>query len=153
MRSSRKLSPAAFASAFLAGVIAVLVFHQGLFALLHLAGIIPIAPYSMTPTRPFGVPEVASASFWGGVWAMVFLPVVKRRFEGRRYWVAAFVFGAVALTAVYAFVVSPLKTGGLPVPLLGVLVVGALLNGAWGIGTALFLDLLYPARRSFPRTI
>jgi hypothetical protein len=135
------LSPASFALAFLAGFLAVPLFHQILLLLLHLAGVIPVAPFQMSPTAPFGVPQVVSISFWGGVWGLVFLLVVPRFFRGAAYWIAAFVFGAVALTLVYVFVVVPLKTGAPPPNLAPILVIGGLLNGAWGIGTALFLRL------------
>jgi hypothetical protein len=148
MRSAQKLSPAILGLAFVAGFVAVPVFHQGLFALLHLVGIIPMRPYDMTPTKPLGVPAVVSASFWGGVWGIVFLVAVARRFAGRRYWIASVVFGAVALTLVYAFVVAPLKTGAPATPLVPILIIGGLLNGAWGLGTALFFDLLTRGRRA-----
>jgi hypothetical protein len=139
-------SPRSIALAFVAGFLAVPVFHQIAFALLHAAGIIPVPAFDMTPTAPFGVPAVVSASLWGGVWGIVFLLAVPGRFHGAAYWIAAFVFGAAALTLVYAFVVVPLKTGALPPNLPVLLVIGGLLNGAWGIGTALFL-MLFERRR------
>ena len=49
------------------------------------------------------------------------------------------VAGGVALTLVFMFVVVPLKTGGLPSSLVGLFIIGFLLNAAWGIGWALFL--------------
>jgi hypothetical protein len=146
MRQSSKPAPAALGFGFVAGLIAVPIFHQGVFALLHAAGVIPVPPYNMTRTPPFGVPEVVSASFWGGVWGVIFVLTVARLFAGRRYWVAAFAFGAVALTAVYALVVAPLKTGALPAPLYPVLLIGGLLNGAWGLGTAALLYLFHRLR-------
>jgi hypothetical protein len=130
------------AGAFLAGFLSTLVFHQGLLAILHQAGATRVAPYVMTPTPPFNVPQVLSTAFWGGVWG-VLLWLAVRQFEGSwRYWVSALVFGALAPTIVAFFVVFPLK--GLPVAggWKPALLVGALmLNGAWGIGTALFVRL------------
>ena len=67
-----KVSPRLVATAFFAGALAVPLFHQVLFLLLYLLGVIPLAPFSLEPTKPFGVPEVVSASFWGGVWGVVF---------------------------------------------------------------------------------
>jgi len=64
------------------------------------------------------------------------------RLGGTGYWVASLVFGALLPSLVALFVVFPLKgqpvAGGWnPAILVGAL----LLNGAWGLGTALFLRL------------
>ena len=80
--SGGKLSPATLAIAFVAGVLAVPVFHQILFLVFYLTGVIPVAPFSMMPTVPFGVPEVISSSFWGGVWGIVFVLTLPRFFRG-----------------------------------------------------------------------
>lgn len=145
-----QVSPVALILAFVAGVLAVPVFHQILFLLLHLAGIIPVPPFNMTPTRPLGVPAVVSSSFWGGVWGVVFALTVRRRFRGPAFWVASAVIGGVVLTLVYMFVVLPLKTGGVPSNLVGLFSIGFLLNAAWGIGWALFLTLFERWRGSRP---
>ena len=126
--------------AFIAGALAVPVFHQMLFLVFHLAGMLP-APFSMEPTKPFGVPNIISISFWGGVWGVVFALTLPRWFSGTAYWIAALVAGGVALTLVYMFVVVPLKTGHLPGDMVGLFIIGFLLNAAWGIGWALFLAL------------
>jgi hypothetical protein len=109
--------------------------------ILHLAGIVPIAPFSFAPTKPFGIPDVISISFWGGVWGIVFQLTVARWFRGTSYWVAAIVAAGIALTLVFMFVVFPLKFGGMPPDLVGFFVIGFLLNAAWGLGWALFLAL------------
>jgi hypothetical protein len=128
--------------AFIAGVVAVPVFHQILLGLLHMAGIVPFAPFDWAPTKPFGVPSWISISFWGGVWGVVFALTVRRWFSGVAYWIASAVIGGVALTLVFMFVVVPLKSGGLPSNMVGLFIIGFLLNAAWGIGWALFLMLL-----------
>ena len=74
---------------FVAGVLAVPVFHQILLWILHAAGIVPIAPFNMAPTKPLGIPEVVSISFWGGVWGIVFALTLPRWFSGTAYWIAA----------------------------------------------------------------
>src|SRR5260370_8641068 len=112
--TGRELSPASLAIAFAAGFLAVLTFYEALFLLLYVGGVIPVPPFSMKPMPPFGVPEVLSQSFWGGVWGMVFLLIVPRFFSGTGYWVASAVICGIALTLVYIFVVVPLKTGSLP---------------------------------------
>jgi hypothetical protein len=71
--SAAALSPTVLFTAFMAGVLAVPIFNQLFFLLLYLVGVIPIAPFSLEPTVPFGVPEVISSSFWGGVWGIVFV--------------------------------------------------------------------------------
>ena len=54
---------------FVAGVIAVLIFHQGAWATLHLAGLMP-PPFPVGPTPPWGVPETFNFCFWGGLWGL-----------------------------------------------------------------------------------
>jgi hypothetical protein len=140
--SGTDTSMAALVMAFIAGVVAVPVFHQILLGLMHMAGIVPFAPFDWAPTKPFGVPSWISISFWGGVWGVVFALTVRRWFSGVAYWIASAVIGGVALTLVFMFVVWPLKIGGLPPDMIGLFIIGFLLNAAWGIGWALFLMLL-----------
>jgi hypothetical protein len=126
--------------AFLAGFLSTLIFHQGVLALLHRAGATPRAPYVMTPTPPLGVPQVLSLAFWGGVWGIALWLAIRPLGGSWLYWVTALVLGALGPSIVALFVVLPLKgqpvAGGWNPSLL----VGALLlNGAWGLGTALLL--------------
>jgi hypothetical protein len=131
-------SPLRLVLAFVAGVLAVPIFHQVLLWILHAAGLVPIAPFNVARTKPFGVPEIISISFWGGVWGVIFALTLPRWFQSTAYWIAALVAGGVALTLVFMFVVWPLKIGGLPPNLPGFFIIGFLLNAAWGIGWALF---------------
>ena len=101
----------------------------------------PEVRFASHTCRPFGVPEVLSQSFWGGVWGIVFILIVPRFFSGTGYWVASAVIGGIALTLVYMFVVVPLKTGALPPNMVGLFAIGFLLNATWGVGWALFLKL------------
>jgi hypothetical protein len=121
--------------AFAAGFAATLLFHQGLFALLHAAGAVPVPAYNFTPTAPLGVPAVLSLAFWGGIWGLVIAALIGHR-TGAQYWLWAMALGAIGPSAVALGLVFPLK--GLPVD--GRTVVGALmLNAAWGLGLALLL--------------
>lgn len=124
---------------FAAGAIAVLVFHQGALTVLHGFGLVG-EPFPVEPTWPLGIPVIWSITFWGGVWGIVFGAVEPRFPRGAMYWAAAFVFGAVFPTLVAWFVVAPLKgdplAGGWN---LARMWIGPLLNGAWGLGTALLL--------------
>jgi hypothetical protein len=60
---------------FLAGFLATLIFHQLTLAALWAAGVAPLGPFSVTATRPFGVPAMLSLAFWGGVWGVLFASV------------------------------------------------------------------------------
>src|SRR5258706_5583802 len=53
---------------FVFGALAVLIFHQGAFALLHSAGLTPRAPYWTQAVAPFAIPQISSTTFWGGAW-------------------------------------------------------------------------------------
>jgi hypothetical protein len=142
-QGTRAPSAALLGLAFVAGFLAVPIFHQPMLALLHALGVTPATPYAMRPLPPFGVPQVLSQSFWGGVWGIVFALVAPRFPRGAGYWVAAALFGAFALSLVAWFVVAPIK--GLPVAGGGrpaAIATGLLVNGAWGLGTALLLMAL-----------
>jgi hypothetical protein len=130
--------------AFFAGFLSTLIFHQGMLAILHAAGKTPRAPFAMDPTKPFHVPAVISLAFWGGVWGILLWLVIRGSQGSWLYWALALVLGAIAPSIVALFVVFPLKGqpvagGWRPDILLGAL----LLNGAWGIGVALFLRLFH----------
>ena len=80
-----------------------------------------------------------SKAFWGGVWGAVLAPLLST-LRGRAYWAGWIVVGAVALSLVAFFVVPPIK--GEPIPELWPRFAAALmLNGFWGFGTVLFLQL------------
>jgi len=135
-------------AAFVAGALAVPIFHQISVLILNLIGLphallgIPAIPiFDMTPTKPLGVPAILSISFWGGVWGVVFALTLPRWFTGAAYWIASAVIGGIALTLVFIFVVFPLKNGILP-PLVPILIIGFIVNAAWGIGWALILSLI-----------
>jgi hypothetical protein len=123
---------------FLAGALAVPLGHQLVLALLYAVGFTDRAPFPMDATEPFGVPQLLSLSFWGGVWGIVLGLVLRRT---RRYWLTAALFGAIAPTLVAGLIVMPLK--GMAVgfdPRMAVF--GLLVNGAWGLATAGFIRIL-----------
>jgi len=140
---------------FAAGFLAVLVFHQGAAVLLHLltvkagvgAGLIGRVPfpYRMASVPPFGVPQVISSAFWGGVWG-VMLAVLLRGLPRLPDLLFGFLFGAFVLTVVGFTLVATLK--GLPTFAGGNKQIwwrAGLVNGAWGWGAAL---MLRPFRRA-----
>jgi hypothetical protein len=127
---------------FAAAALSVLTFHQGIWALLYYAaGLMPRAPFPMQPVPPFGVPQIVSLAFWGGLYGAVFallLPVLPRA----PLWLLGLGLGLVAVLVGW-FVVAPLRgqpvAGGfVPVRML----VSVLINGGWGVGVGLILSLL-----------
>lgn len=130
---------------FIAGTLAVPLGHQIVLWLLNAAGAIDRAPFNMAPTKPFGVPSVVSLSFWGGVWGIL-LGLMLVRARGAKFWWIALIAGAIAPTLVAVFVVAPLKgmPGGANA---GLFAIGLLVNGVWGVMTALFYRAVESSRR------
>ncbi len=124
--------------AFVSGFLATLIFHQGLFAVFHYAGMVPSAPFNMSPVPPLGVPQVISLAFFGGLWGMVLWAIIGRM-AAAGFWALAIILGAIGPTAVAMLVVFPLK--GLEVTA-QTWVGGLILNGFWGLGVAVFLALM-----------
>lgn len=103
----------------------------------------PFSPFPMAATRPLGIPAVISLALWGGVWGGLFALAERSFAGGARYWSLAFVFGALLPSLVALLVVLPLKgkpMGGGWHPAL--LLTAFLINGAWGVGTGMFLKVL-----------
>lgn len=125
---------------FIAGALAVPLCHHVVLALLNALRLTTYRPYSFEPTKPFGVPQVVSLSFWGGVWGLILGVVLLRVQTPWMWWTIAIVFGAIATTLV-AGVVAPLK-GQRIKPNATLFLVGLLVNGAWAAGTAVFYRLM-----------
>ena len=124
------------------GALSVLVCHQTVAMLLYSIGMTQRMPYSMQPTQPFGIAQLWSIVFWGGVWGAA-LAAALRRLDGMRLVIAATVFGAILPTLVAWTVVASLKgqplfAGGIP----KAMAVGLLVNAAWGLGTGIGLAVL-----------
>jgi len=126
---------------FVAGALGVLLFHQGVVLALYLLDFVPSPPYALRPTAPLGVPQVLSSAFWGGVWGIVLVWCMTALRATDRLWVAL-LFGGVLPTLVGILVVTPLK-GGDPMARLQLagLLRGFIINGAWGLGTAVVYRL------------
>lgn len=127
--------------AFIAGTLAVLVFHQSALGLLHLVGLTTRTPFVLGAVPPLGVPQLLSLMFWGGVWGLVLLALL-RPLGDARCWLRGLVLGALGPTLVSWFVVAPLK--GLP--LAGgwqpaAMATGLIVNAAWGLGLVALLRL------------
>lgn len=132
---------------FLAGALAVPLAHHVALYFFYRAGIAPYRPWSLDPTKPFGVPQVVSLAFWGGVWGLLLGAVLQRVRSSRAWWVAAAIFGAIAPTLVAVFVVMPLK-GQHFKPSAALALMALTVNGAWGLGAAVLYRLFGASRRS-----
>ena len=126
---------------FLSGAISVLLFHQGVVMIFHALELTSRQAYNLQATAPFGVPQVWSLAFWGGVWGVV-LALIVARMETARLLIAATVFGALVPTLVAWFMVAPLKGqplgGGFAASGIALALVA---NALWGLGTGIGLAL------------
>jgi hypothetical protein len=132
---------------FIAGALATLIFHQSAWYLLVQGGIVPPdkPAWPMDAIPPWGIPSTVSKMFWGGLWGAV-LALFLARVEGAAYWFAWIIVGALGPSLVAIYIVPLVK--GLPIGALWPrIAIGAAVNGAWGLGTAVFLRLFGAARR------
>ena len=128
---------------FVAGFIAVPVFHQVLLSLLHAVQFAPFSAFDFHATHPLGVPVVFSFSFWGGVWGVIFAFTLPYFFSGKAYWINSIIISSLVLSAVAGFIVAPLKAQAIAWNWnIRIIIVVLLINGAWGLGTALLYRLL-----------
>ena len=135
---------------FVAAAVSVLTFHQGTWALLHAAGLMPPAPYPIDPVPPLGVPRIANFCFWAGLYGAAF-GLALPRLPRAPMWLLGLGLGLLAVLVLW-FVVAPLKgqpvaSGFVPVRM----VVGALIHLAWGLGVGLILGLLTRRERAAAR--
>lgn len=124
---------------FVVGVLAVLVFHQGMVGLLHALGALPNPPFQLRPLPPFGAPALVSACFWGGLWGIVTAAIVAAR-PGWSPILVGLLIGAVACVLVGFIVVAGIKGQ----PMLGGMDPNrwwrsVVINGAFGLGVGVFL--------------
>jgi hypothetical protein len=120
---------------FIAAVISVLVAHQVMVLALHLAGLIPAAPYSFRPNA-WGVPILLNGMFWGGLWGVAFA-FLAGRLPGDT-WLKGLLAGWIGPLLLGNWIILPLIRGQalfagfVPMRML----IGALIGGAFGIGWA-----------------
>ena len=129
---------------FVAAAISVLVFHGGMWALLHAGGLMPPA-WPTAPVGPLHVPLIADLCFWGGAYGAAFglllprLPAAPLPLLGLGLGMAAILVGW--------FVVAPLK--GHPVGNgwgASRVLLSLALNLPWGVGVGLILAAMRPRR-------
>lgn len=137
------MSLGAYVIPFVAGFLAVLVFHQGVWALFSASGKTPAPAWSMAPTPPLGIPQVISSAIWGGLWGIALVALAPVFVPSLGYWAGYTIVGGLVTSLVALMIVFPLKgrkfaAGWNPAVWIFVLLV----NAAWGLGTAAFLRLL-----------
>lgn len=121
---------------FIAGVIATLTIHELLKCVLVDAGFLSATAWNMEPVAPFGLPHIASAAFWGGVWGMILALVYGNQPEGAMTF-RGMLFGIVGPALLGALLWVPLVKGqppffdGEPAPIAAVLIILA----GWGAVT------------------
>lgn len=128
----------------------MMAFHQGsLHVLHHHAAKLPIlvevfGPFPLAfgfgPVPPYGIPLLAVQGFWGGAWGVLIAALIRLTLMGSLDLPLGLVFGAVAITAVETTTLPGFI--GLPRLATGdeqALLRAALLNGAFGFGTAFLL--------------
>ena len=133
---------------WLAAVLAVLVFNQGMVWVLYANGLLPTPPYDLAPVGALHIPHLADLCFWGGLYGVAFgsaLPWLPR-WPG---WVLGLGLGLLAAVVGW-FVVAPLE--GLPVasgwdP--EAMLRSVLIDGFWGIGVGVIALTLIPPRLIF----
>lgn len=139
----------AFIKAFVAGLIAMLGFNQGLLWLLDRAAIANTTSWSTQSLLGTGIPVVAWLALWGALWGLVIWSLVRRA-EAAGYYVGAIILGAVLLTGVAVAVTPWLGSAVFGVSLVGYAMnaIGVVLaaNAAYGLGFAALMRLFHPPR-------
>jgi hypothetical protein len=139
---ARVLSPKSLLLGFVGGFIATVIFHQATLFALNTIGMAKASLWVMTPVPPFGVPRIVSLAFWGGVFGLLYPFLHVRYSSAAAFIVAGIIVGAIVPTLCSWFIVNAIRgvrlgpSGGWALPSV---LVGPIVNGAWGLGTTLFL--------------
>lgn len=143
---------------FVAGMIAVLVFHQGAIFLLKTIGMLPPTSqiYNMSPL-PNGLPPVASffksigfagwpvlfnQMFWGGLLGAIF-GAIHHKLPGGVMIIKGLIYGLIVVVLSNWIIVPLIKSQALFAGFVTQrMLAGALIQAAFGIGVGLFYSLL-----------
>lgn len=137
------LSPKALLVGFISAAIAVVIFHQGMFLILNVLGMLPARPWNLAPVGPLGVPALVNQMFWGGLWGMLFSQVWPY-LPGKEFWLKGVVFGLLGPMLLGNWILIPLIKGGpyfaglVPMRML----IGALIQISFGFGLGLIYEQL-----------
>jgi hypothetical protein len=130
---------------FIAGAIAVPIFHQGMIYILFLMKQVPNAPWNMATMKgPFPLPTLVNQMFWGGVWGAAFaavghlIPIAHNILRGA-------IYGLIGPFLLGGGVLVPYFKGGLPYfwswPF-SRFINGGLIGAAFGIGIVVLFRAL-----------
>ena len=134
---------------FIAGFLAVAIFHQGMYVLLQQFGL-PLAgkPWNMGPNAAaFGMPAVLNQCFWGGLWGIGYA-FLADRIPGEQDWLKGFIFGFVGPMLLGGWIVvalikgAPMFSGAFAKGFDGMRLVPSFFLNAVGFGIG--LGLIYP---------
>ncbi|MGN3965162.1 hypothetical protein ACS0ZG_18200 [Burkholderia gladioli] len=124
---------------FLSGFLAALFFREATLALLHAAGLIDTAGFSVEPFLPFGMPEFIVNALISACWAILMAWLLRVAPERRAPWIQALVFGGIVPTAARVFAIDPLRGIWPAGNMLSPLAVGFAANAIWGWGALVFM--------------
>ncbi|WP_186094739.1 hypothetical protein [Burkholderia gladioli] len=124
---------------FLSGFLAALFFREATLALLHTAGLIDTAGFSVEPFLPFGMPEFIVNALISACWAILMAWLLRVAPERRAPWIQALVFGGIVPTAARVFAIDPLRGIWPAGNMLSPLAVGFAANAIWGWGALVFM--------------
>ena len=133
---------------FCAAVVSTLTFHQAMWAMLFLIGL--MGPPFPLGTNRFGVPFIVSISIWRGVWGAAYGVASSWRLMSA--WLSGLVFGV--LVGACEWVSALLQSGEWVVSQQRwlYLLQALLVNGFWGLGLGVMLAaLLARSRRASER--
>lgn len=136
---------------FIAGALAVALFHQGAYWVMKTGGM-PLGgtAWNLSPApQAFGMPSLMNLMFWGGLWGVVFA-LIHPAMPGGTPWLKGLLFGMVFPMLLGSWLIfamikgQPVLAGGDRTRLL----IGFLLNGvAFGIGLGLIYTWIGGAGR------
>ncbi len=130
---------------FGAAVAAVLTFHQAMWGLLFLLGL--MGPPFPLGTNRFGIPLLVSICFWRGLWGGAYGAAALRRSQPT--WRSGLLFGVLVGACEWSYALLRSSDWALTEPRYLYLAQALLVNGWWGVGLGLILSA--PSLRRFWR--
>ena len=122
---------------FCVAVVSTLTFHQAMWTLLHLAGLMA-PPFPLARTR-LGVPLLASICLWRGLWGAAYAAGSWRRHPA---WLSGLIFGVIVGACEWVFALLRSGEWVLTQQRSLYLMQALLVNGFWGLGLGVILAVL-----------
>jgi len=124
---------------FCAAVISTLTFHQAMWGMLFLVGLMS-PPFPLTRTH-FGVPFIVSICLWRGVWGACY--GVTSSWVRQAAWLSGLLFGILVGACEWIFALLRSAEWGLTRQRWLYLMQALLVNGFWGLGIGIILSALF----------